>query len=443
MSDMAGRLAEFIVHSSIDDPAVEEKARVLLCDAFVLGLKARSLPAVVDAAEASSEGVGSVTRWIDGEKIPRSDAVFANAFAVHARFQDDCEMSSWTHPASIVAPVVVGVAESEDKRLDDVLAGLVVGYAVAHWMGAKGEVAHAIMDRGFRPSPIFGPIMATAAAARVAGLSVEACAEGLRAAVLLARGTLHSVANGGTDWRIHNASSAVDGLYVALVGSIRPGSAAGSIEGPRGFLGVYAGMKEPPDAWGSPPTERSVLTVWHKPAPTLGDNVAAYIAARKLSREIDTPQIRSITIEAHDGFVAFPGTQGVTPFDTDVEAIASMRYAVVRALLDGRLRWHHYTEDQRNDPAVARLIAATEVHGRRDLSPTDAVVRVEMADGKTFEHASADEDLATILYRNPEEARRSAGEILGEEGKQVANSIFASSLDTPCSELIDAIAGER
>lgn len=437
--DIAATLAAFIVRCQVDDVEVERKARVLLCDALVLGAKAAELQDVTAALQAATRDSGATTRWIDGRKLPQTDAVFANAFSVHARFQDDCEMSSWTHPASMVSPVAVAVAENRDAPLADMLAGMVVGYSVAHWLGADGEVAHAVMDRGFRPSPTFGPMMAAAAAARVDKLPVEACADALRAAALLARGTLHSVAAGGYDWRVHNATAAVDGLLAAALARSGLGAATGAIEGPRGFLGVYAGMKTPPDRWTSPPTEDSVLTVWHKPAPILGDNVAAYMAATSMHPSLDSSSIDTVQVEVHDGFVSFPGTQAVTPFDTKVNAIASVRHAVARGLLSGQVTWEHYAPAQRNDPRLARLVECIEVRGRSDLTHTQAVVRVRMMDGSVLESAPEEEARRRILYRDADAARMSAEGLLGAHGTVIASAVLDSPLDTTSRSLMAAI----
>jgi len=86
-------------------PEVARKAAFCLLDALGLGILARQEKTVLainslTGPESTSSGqdAGLALRWTDGARVGVTDAVIANAVAVHAQFHDDTDYSSWTHP---------------------------------------------------------------------------------------------------------------------------------------------------------------------------------------------------------------------------------------------------------------------------------------------------------------------------------------------------------
>src|SRR5215208_5526342 len=246
MTDIAEMVAGFVGEAVADDPKLRSKARILLVDAVTLAVSARELEGITSIVDSLSGGAGNHLVWMTGDLVGAGDAALLNAICTHARFQDDTDMVSWSHPGSFVVPSAVAAAEGAGATLASLLDGLVVGYAVAEWSGGEGVVAKDVMRRGFRGSPTFGPLASCAAACRVLGLSRDETAHALRAAALLGRGTLHSVGAGGEDWRLHNGTAARDGLTTALAAGAGMQGGVGAFEGPNGFLKAYAGRSEPP-----------------------------------------------------------------------------------------------------------------------------------------------------------------------------------------------------
>ncbi|MEU7814318.1 MmgE/PrpD family protein, partial [Pseudonocardia sp. NPDC049154] len=162
-------VAAFVAHETYSDPAVRAHVRTLLADALVLARAADSVPGATDLLELGA-GHGDHLAWWSGRRLGAADAVQANAAAVCARFQDDTDMRSWSHPGSFVVPAAVAAAVEAAASYGQLLDGLVAGYSTTAWLGGAGEVAVAMMRRGHRPSPTFAAAGASAAAARAFGL---------------------------------------------------------------------------------------------------------------------------------------------------------------------------------------------------------------------------------------------------------------------------------
>src|SRR5919201_2819162 len=101
-SNATERLGAFVARSVQDAlaPALAEKAAICLLDALGLAVMAREeRPFRALRSAISPVGTGPLTArlWPDGARAALSEAVTANALAVHAQFHDDCENSSWSH----------------------------------------------------------------------------------------------------------------------------------------------------------------------------------------------------------------------------------------------------------------------------------------------------------------------------------------------------------
>lgn len=424
-------LGTFVAEHGFDDEQVREKARILLVDALALASAARSAPGL-EAVTGLAPGRGEYLVWMTGERLGASDAVLVNGTCVHARFQDDVEMSSWTHPASFVIPAVAAAAEHAQASFGQLLDGIIAGYATAAWMGAHGEVASKIIRNGFRPSPLFAPISSAAGAARALGLPAPETAHALSAAALVARGTLQSVGTGGDDWRLHNSCAARDGFTLALAAGAGMVSGRFALEGSSGFLNCYARTDEIPEAWQAPPDARSVLGVWHKAVPTLGDNMAVCLAAMELHRKLGDAKVLAIRIRMNKEFYNYPGTQAEAPFDTFTQALAAVRFVAARCLLRGTIDLQDYQD--RTDEGTVELSRRIEVEGA-DLDFIDAEISAETDQGTLSVNAR---DLPReVFFRDPEMARRAASRLLGDGGTELANTVLDADEAVPAKDVLE------
>src|SRR5689334_7386049 len=121
-----GRLGDFTARCATGPVPLEvmENAAIRLLDAFGLALIARDEPTVAAMLSliAPVRDAPLLARvWMNRTSTLLSDAVTANALAVHAHFHDDSDLASWTHPGSLIVPVAVSTGEATGASLEQVL----------------------------------------------------------------------------------------------------------------------------------------------------------------------------------------------------------------------------------------------------------------------------------------------------------------------------------
>ncbi|MDP9429483.1 MAG: MmgE/PrpD family protein [Actinomycetota bacterium] len=423
-------LADFAVgmqHAELPQP-VWGKAAVSLLDAVGLALEGGGEPTA-----AATRGLfldrgrteDTATVWCDGARLSLLDAVLVNGVCVHAHFQDDCDMTSWSHPGSLITPVAVCVAEWTGGSLEVALRGLVAGYAALTWLGADETVGRAVVSRGLRASPTLGPAAAAVAGSVALGLDASQSRSAIGIAADMSGGTLEPVRSGADDWRIQNGSAAWRGALAALLARGGVLGSLAALEGPRGFAHAFAGLPAPPQ-WQQPPEASSILGVWEKAFPTLGDNIAVSLAASELSRQLpDTSSVTRIVVHQNAEFASYPGTSFRGPFERRAQAMASTAFAVAVSLLRGGITMDGY-DDLLDDAEVARLIGVLTVHPEPGYAYTDGMVEVTCS-GRVLSAAARDLP-RTLLHRDAEEARRVFGRIADGRLVPAAAESFADAI---------------
>ena len=426
--------ALFVADGDTTDTAAREKAKILLADAMVLALASNTVPGAQRLFELGA-GLGQHVSWASGRALGPADAVQANAAAICARFQDDTDMSSWSHPGSFVVPAAVAAAIEADATYGSLIDGLIAGYAFTVWLGGHGRVALRMMETGRRPSPNFGTAGACAGASRAMSLSPEQTTHALSGALLVGRGSLHSVGSGGEDWRLHNPGAARDGFLYCLAAANGMTAGPGALEAKNGFLAMFAGIQSIPEELMASPRADMINEVWHKAMPTLGDNMAVAVAAREMHRRVAGRAIDRVVIHMNEHFANFPGTQARPPYPSLTSALSSVRFVTAQLLTTGELDFAAY--QNRDDQALVELASRIEVFADSDLDYTDAVVSVTTADGEASCRAM---DLPrTLFFRDTAEQRRAAQEILGDRGAMVVDTLLSADDGSPCQDVINEV----
>lgn len=427
-----GQAADFVATERFTQRASRERAKVLLADAVTLAMAAGAVPGATDLFELGV-GSGRHLAWFSGNRLGAADAIQANAAAVCARFQDDTEMSSWSHPGSFVVPAAVASAVEHDAGYGALVDGLIAGYAFTVWLGGGGSVALGMMSSGRRPSPNFGAAGACAAASRAAGLSAAQTLHALSGALLVGRGSLHSVGSGGEDWRLHNPGSARDGFLYASAAERGMTTGPGALDAKNGFLRMFAGLDSVPAALQERPRAEMILDVWHKALPTLGDNMAVALAARHLFQTGIDGEIERVVVHMNEHFANFPGTQTRPPYPSLTSALSSVRFVTAQLLTTGALDFDDYA--RRDAPQVVALADRIEVVPDSELDYTDA--RVVVSAGGA-EHSCRAADLPrTLFFRDADEQRRVADQLLGAAGVSVVDALLTADDDAPSAVVLD------
>jgi len=383
-------LVDFVANAQHESlrPEVLEKAALCLLD----GLSLARAAADHDVVTAVHDVVGlprnySAASWSTGEQLSATDAAFVNGVAIHAFFQDDTDMNTWGHPASVVIPAVAAAAEIADRELPELLSGLVVGYSTMAWLAANEEVARQLVEGGFRASPTLGAIAAAMGSAAVLGLEPDRIRSALGIAAGSLGGTLESVRSGAQDWRLQNGFAAERGLTAALAARAGVRGPELPLTGPKGFLATYCDG-DLPKPWTQPPSTEAIMEVWFKPYPILGDNVAVAVAASTLTAGLLSADVDRITIGMNAHFAKYPGTQYAGPFNRVEQAIASTAFGVAAVLLHGPFQYSQYDE-LLADEELLRLVSITSIEPDHGLGYLDGTVEVR-AGGQVISARAAD-----------------------------------------------------
>lgn len=447
----SARLARFIGTAKEQSipPVLVQKSAMSLLDCFGLALAARD-EATVKACHSicqplAQDGKGARV-WGHPSTVSVLDAVMTNALATHARFQDDCDMTSWAHPGSLIVPGAVGVGELVGATVPEILRAVLVGYTTLNWLGADEIVGRAIVDRGFRASPTLGSIAAAATASVILGLDVEQSKNAIGIAADSTGGVLEPVRAGAADWRVQNATAAHRGTLAALLASRGVIGPDQPLEGPAGFLRAFAGMNEPPPSWEKDPNPEAVLTVWSKPYPTLGDNIAVVSTALSMREFIgDSTQIESVTVHQNAHFASYPGTSFRGPFTKPSQGMASTAFATAATLLYGQIRYQIYSTHLA-DAAISDLISRIRVVPEKSYGYLDATVEIALKDGRKISKSASDLP-RSLFFRDKESSELAFKDLLNEVGypADFARDLPSMVLDPtvrsvlPVRELVDAL----
>lgn len=384
-------------------PAVVDKAAFCLLDAFglaVIAREERTFLAYCDTVTEVPEKPGTARIWSTGTAAILAEALEANAIAAHAHFHDDSEYSSWSHPGSFVVPAAVSLGEAIGADLERVLRGIVSGYTAMNWLGAGEKVARAMIARGVRTSPALGTVGAAAAAATVLGLDPKQAASAIAIATGITGGLLEPVRTGSDEWRLQNGHAARGGVIAAQLAARGVVGAPTGLEGPKGLLAAYAGLDAPPPEWDEEPDPTAIVSaVVAKPYATLGDNMAAAVAAKLLHDDgVDVDAIESIRLTLWRPYSEYPGTDYRGPFTETAQALASTVFATAAMLTFGELDYD-INRDRRDDPTVLRLAGIATIVPDDVGGPEDSTVELRMKDG-TVRARSSREAPRTLLYHD-------------------------------------------
>ena len=247
---LAARLAEFVADLRFEDlpPLVIDKAKALANHAVTVAMASTDAPPVVEARRAVrlAEGLGSrrvgpgqgATLWVDGSRITRVGAVFANAVAVAVRNQCD-SYHMLTHPGVLIVPAGLAMAEGEGRSGRDFLTALVAGYEVQ--CRCARDFIPSTPARGFRASPVYGILGCAAATAKLLELSAEQTTHAIALAASFASGLIEGQRTGARDSHFAEAQAARNGVWAATLAAQGFEGPATALEGEGGFYNAFTG----------------------------------------------------------------------------------------------------------------------------------------------------------------------------------------------------------
>lgn len=399
--DQTAELAQFcatLTSSSLPE-AVKDRVRYLLLDYLAVTLRGSTLP--------SSQAAYRLLPSIPGAVLPQGSTIFGrqeraeaswaallNGVAAHGLEMDDVENRSSLHPGVVVFPAALALAEQLDSSAEQFYAAVVAGYEVTLRVGAALNPASAY-DRGFHPTAVCGTFGATAASARLLGLSPEQSSMAFGIAGSMASGSMAYLHDGAWTKRLHPGWSSHAGITAARLASagfIGPNSI---LEGRYGFLRAYSSDSDKRQLKRG--TDFAIMDVSLKP----------YACCRYMHGPIDClleirdrhqpdpeeiAHIRCGVLTGGRGLIADPIEQKRQAKNI-VDAQFSMPFGAAIALLSGQAGMAVFTEQWLHNPTVRTLMQRVECYSSSELDdhyPVEwrAEAEVQMRDGRAFHAAT-------------------------------------------------------
>ena len=382
------RFATQMEFADIPSAAVET-AKIGLQDCLGVALagsadEAGSIAAGLARAEGAREESSVIGH---GFRTSAQQAAFANGVAAHAL---DYDHSFWSggQPTAPVIPAAMAMAEAvgADGR------GLLTAYAIGFEVTAKiSRSLYTTVQHAWHAPGNMGLLGATAACARLAGLSTDQVRYALGMAVSMAGGV---EANFGTMTKpLHVGQAARNAVVAAKLAGAGFTANPEAIESHVGYYDAYYRVAAEDD---SPLDELG--TRWDlaesglriKPYPCGGLAHTAIDAALALRASEFADGAGLDTIEAVDVEVTDRTFERIV-FGvprTELEAKFSMPYLIARALVDGRVGLDAFTDEAIGDAgvlAVARKVTMRLGAGLKSTtSGRPSVVSARLRDGRTL-----------------------------------------------------------
>jgi len=244
------QLAAFAAGLRFEDipQPVVRKAEDLLVDWFgsaVAGKGARPVETIASFATAMgpalAAGEGAAELLVRRTFSSPYFAAMSNAAASHVAEQDDVHNGSVFHPATVVFPVALAMAQAQGASGRQLLAAAVAGYEVGIRVGEFLGRSH---YKVFHTTGTAGTLAAAAAAGNLLGLDTGQMLHAFGSAGTQSAGLWEFLRTAADSKQLHTAHAAAAGLMAACIARDGFTGAADILEGPQGMA---AGMSSDAD----------------------------------------------------------------------------------------------------------------------------------------------------------------------------------------------------
>jgi 2-methylcitrate dehydratase PrpD len=205
------------------------------------GKGARPVESIARFARTMGPVDGPAEVLIDGSRTTPFFAAMVNGAASHFVEQDDVHNGSVFHPAAVVFPVVLALAQQLNASGRDMITAAVVGYEVGIRVGEFLGRSH---YKVFHTTGTAGTLAAAAAAGRMLKLSPEAMLDAFGSAGTQAAGLWEFLRDAADSKQLHTAMAAANGLMAAELAADGFKGAKRILEGSKGMA---AGMSSDAD----------------------------------------------------------------------------------------------------------------------------------------------------------------------------------------------------
>jgi 2-methylcitrate dehydratase PrpD len=326
------------------------------------------------------------------------DAAFLGGTAAHGIELDDGFRQGSVHPGCVVVPAALALGY--DRRADGrtLMEAIVAGYETVI---AIGRACHPdLRQRGFHPTAAVGVFGSAAAAGKLRGLSPDALANAFGLAASSAAGLFAFVNGGGDIKRLHAGHAAREGLQAALLAEQGVEGPPDVIEARDGFMQAFAfGRADKARPITFPPSVPFGITdCYIKPYPCCRHIQPAVEALIGLINDeaISSDEVERIEVATY----RIAAEHAETGWDDFASAQLSFPYLMGLALKFRAVKFEHFSEQTRRDPAfaaIARKLTVTAPPDVDRLYPQLRPARVTVTTARGSFTRQADEALGSRI----------------------------------------------
>jgi 2-methylcitrate dehydratase PrpD len=414
-------------------PIVERRVTEELA-AFCVGLKTESLPpAVFDAARrflldfsavalrgSLEQSSHIMAQTIERLSPPRAEgsrlighasrnspeyAAMVNGTSLHGLELDDIHPVAAIHPGAAVFPAALAVGEAVNATGKDFLAAVVVGYEVSCRL-SRALVPSEHGPHGFHSTATCGVFGATAAVARLMGMSADQLVNAFGINGSQAAGSVEFLADGAWTKRMHPgwaAHAAIIAAELARGGFTGPWRI---LEGKSGFLRSYSDRPQVERVLADIGKDFEILGVAVKPHAACRYSQAAIDATLAMvgEHDIKPDQVERIRVGIFHGaipIVAEPLAIKRRPRSV-VDAQFSIHFATAVAVMRRAVTLADYKPKRMSSPELHALMDRVDCVHAPELDPLfpklwPAIVEIALRDGRRFQKR------VDVLHGDPED----------------------------------------
>ena len=331
------------------------------------------------------------------------DAAFLGGTAAHGIELDDGFRQGSVHPGCVVVPAVLALGYDRHADGRALMEAIVAGYEAVI---AIGRACHPdLRQRGFHPTAAVGVFGSVAAAGKLQGLPADVLANAFGLAASSAAGLFAFVNGGGDIKRLHAGHAAREGLQAALLAEQGVEGPPDVIEARDGFMQAFAFGRadnthsKSARAMALPPAAPFGITdCYIKPYPCFRHIQPAVEALIGLLNDeaIANDEVQRIEVATY----RIAAEHAETGWDDFASAQLSFPYLMGLALKFRAVKFEHFSEQTRRDPAFAAIARKLNVTAPPDIDrlyPQLRPARVTVTTARGSFTRQADEALGSRI----------------------------------------------
>lgn len=388
MTSPGRQLAAFLagaLHREVA-PAQRHMTYRALLDTYAVALAGFTdeAPRIAAAHLGELRGCGSASAWGTNERLPAESAAWLNGIAGHVLDYDDMLPPLVGHPSVAMIPALVALSQQTGADGLRFSAAYIAGYEVLAAMSPPMALKHVM--KGWHSTASIGVLGATAACSVLLGLTEEQAAHAIGLAVTQAAGNRQNFGTMAKSFQVGQCNAAaVRAALLAQKGFTAPHDA---IEGKYGFLALYGDNENLEEAFaglGKAPLAFDTIGIDVKKYP------CCYAIHKALDGVLALRATHSLNWDSVERIEIVTQTRGLQPLtytdpQSGLEGKFSMEYAVVAAMLDGRIQLSSFDDARVARPEVkARLMRVTKREAPSPMLPRWATVRIVLQNGSAVE----------------------------------------------------------